>query len=109
MFNGEVDHVESPSRDDSHQESETTTPSKEIAEVEDFKPSADEPGDPQVCTLNRLVILSACTCLLLTLIHEQALSARAVGRAYLRPREDFRRVDYQRQNRGRPLSRARIA
>lgn len=54
MFNGEVDHVESPSRDDSHQESETTTPSKEIAEVEDFKPSADEPGDPQVCTLNRL-------------------------------------------------------
>ncbi|XP_058941253.2 AP-3 complex subunit delta-1 isoform X1 [Pocillopora verrucosa] len=47
MFNGEVDHVESPSRDDSHQESETTTPSKEIAEVEDFKPSADEPGDPQ--------------------------------------------------------------
>ncbi|RMX51650.1 hypothetical protein pdam_00021484 [Pocillopora damicornis] len=47
MFNGEVDHVESPSRDDSHQESETTTPSKEITEVEDFKPSADEPGDPQ--------------------------------------------------------------
>lgn len=47
MFNGEVDHVESPSRDDSYQESEKTTPTKAITEVEDFQPSVDEPSDPQ--------------------------------------------------------------
>lgn len=52
MFNGEVEHLESPPRDDLKEESEQTTPSKVITGQENFKPAADEPSDPQVQTLN---------------------------------------------------------
>ena len=54
MFNGEVDHIESPPRDDSQQGSEQTTPTKVVSspELEDTKPSVDEPSDPQVGKLN---------------------------------------------------------
>lgn len=48
MFNGEVEHNESPPRDDLKNESEQTTPTKAITEVEDSTPSADAPSDPQV-------------------------------------------------------------
>ncbi|KAJ7386345.1 AP-3 complex subunit delta-1 [Desmophyllum pertusum] len=47
MFNGEVEHIESPPGDDLKEESEQTTPTKMITDVEDFKPSADEPSNPQ--------------------------------------------------------------
>ena len=44
MFNGEVEHPESPKDE---VESEQTTPSKTITELDDFKPT-ETPGDPQV-------------------------------------------------------------
>ena len=43
MFNGEVEHPETPPREDEKDDSEQTTPSKEITGQEDSKPS-----DPQV-------------------------------------------------------------
>ena len=48
MFNGEVEHPESPPREDAKEENEQTTPSKVITVQEDSKPAADEPRDPQV-------------------------------------------------------------
>jgi len=48
MFNGEVEHPESPPREDAKEENEETTPSKVITVQEDSKPAADEPSDPQV-------------------------------------------------------------
>ncbi|XP_078354382.1 AP-3 complex subunit delta-1-like [Oculina patagonica] len=47
MFNGEVEHDESPPRDDLKKESNQTASTKVVTEVEDFKPSADAPSDPQ--------------------------------------------------------------
>lgn len=47
MFNGEVEHPESPPREDAREDSEQETPSKVIQEQEDSKPAADGPGDPQ--------------------------------------------------------------
>ena len=47
MFNGEVDHPESP-KNELEDESPQKTPSKVITELEDFNPSADTPNDPQV-------------------------------------------------------------
>ena len=48
MFNGEVDHPETPPREDEKEDSEQKTPSKVITVQEDYKPAADEPSDPQV-------------------------------------------------------------
>lgn len=48
MFNGEVDHPETPTREDEKEDSEQKTPSKVITVQEDSKPAADEPSDPQV-------------------------------------------------------------
>ena len=48
MFNGEVEHPESPPREDAKEDSEQTTPSKAITGQEDSKAVADEPSDPQV-------------------------------------------------------------
>ena len=48
MFNGEVEHPESPPREDGGDDSEEETPSKVITMQEDSKPAADGPGDPQV-------------------------------------------------------------
>ena len=46
MFNGEVEHPESP-KNELEEESPQKTPSKVISELEDFNPSADTPNDPQ--------------------------------------------------------------
>lgn len=48
MFNGEVEHPETPPREDEKDKSEQKTPSKAIAGQEDSKPAVDEPSDPQV-------------------------------------------------------------
>ena len=48
MFNGEVEHPESPPREDAKEDSEPTTPSKVTTGHEDSKPAADELSDPQV-------------------------------------------------------------
>ena len=47
MFNGEVEHLESP-KNELEEESPQKTPSKVITELEDFNPTADTPNDPQV-------------------------------------------------------------
>jgi len=47
MFNGEVEHLESPTHE-LEDESSQKTPSKVITELEDFKPSEDTPSNPQV-------------------------------------------------------------
>ena len=46
MFNGEVEHPESP-KNELEEESPEKTPSKVITELEDFNPSADTPNNPQ--------------------------------------------------------------
>ena len=48
MFNGEVEHLESP-KNELEEENVQTTPSKVITELEDSKPSVDTPSDLQVC------------------------------------------------------------
>ena len=48
MFNGEVEHPESPPREDAREDSEQETPSNVITVQEDSKPAGDGIGDPQV-------------------------------------------------------------
>lgn len=48
MFNGEVEHPESPPTEDAREDSERETPSNVITVQEDSKPAGDGPGDPQV-------------------------------------------------------------
>lgn len=48
MFNGEVEHPESPPTEDAREDSERETPSNVITVQEDSKPAGDGTGDPQV-------------------------------------------------------------
>ena len=48
MFNGEVEHPESPT-DEVEKGDEGTTPSKAATKLQDSKPVIETPSDPQVC------------------------------------------------------------
>ena len=48
MFNGEVEHPESPA-DEVEKRDEGTTPPKAGTKVQDSKPVIETPSDPQVC------------------------------------------------------------
>ena len=48
MFNGEVEHPESPT-DELEKGDEGTTPSKPRTKLQDSKPVIETPSDPQVC------------------------------------------------------------
>ena len=48
MFNGEVEHPESPT-DEVEKGDEGTTPSKAATKLQNSKPVIEAPSDPQVC------------------------------------------------------------
>ena len=48
MFNGEVEHPESPT-DEVEKGDEETTPPKAATKLQDSKPVIETPSDPQVC------------------------------------------------------------
>lgn len=56
LFNGEVEHLQSP-KDDSEAESPQKTPPKKITELENSNPSPETPGDFQVCVFTVLLLM----------------------------------------------------